>query len=100
MQQNYILNIRDLFSMSGSDAGGAQAVIAITDGEKEVDRITITGKCQSPYGYSRSYIGKPGLTARLVSGIGSISFESHSPDRVLDSVGLGLSEGWGSGKPA
>lgn len=100
MLQNYTLSIRDLLSMSGSDACGAQAVIAITDGEKEVDRITITGKCQSPDGYHRSYTGKSGLTARLVSGVGSISFESHNPDRILDSVGMGLSEGWGSGKPA
>lgn len=99
MQQRYMLTIWDLFTMNGSDVCGTEAVIAIMDGDQEVDRMTLSGKCQSPNCYSRSYTGKPGLTARLVSGAGSISFESHSTDSALASVGRGLSEDWGSRKP-
>ncbi|PZW77324.1 hypothetical protein DFS21_10983 [Pseudomonas sp. 2848] len=61
MQQHYVLTIWDLFTMSGSDVCGGEAVIAIMDGDQEVDRVTISGKCQSPSGYRRSYTGKPGL---------------------------------------
>ncbi|MBX8528562.1 hypothetical protein K5D32_02745 [Pseudomonas cichorii] len=100
MQQRYMLTIWDLFTMNGSDVCGGEAVIAIINSGQEVDRIIVSGKCQGTSGYRRSYTGMPGLTARLVSGAGSISFESHNLDRELAAVGLGLSEGWGSGKPA
>ncbi|MCX5511335.1 hypothetical protein [Pseudomonas sp. BJa3] len=74
MQQRYVLTIWDLFTMSGSDVSGGEAVIAIMDGDQEVDRITISGKCQGQNGYRRSYTGKPGLTARLTSGPKALSF--------------------------
>jgi len=74
MQQRYVLTIWDLFTMSGSDVCGGEAVIAIMDGDQEVGRMTLSGKCQSPSGYRRSYTGKSGLTARMVSGPGSIEF--------------------------
>lgn len=73
MQQRYMLTIWDLFTMSGSDVSGGEAVIAIMDGDQEIDRITISGKCQSQNGYRRSYTGKPGLTARLISGPEALS---------------------------
>lgn len=99
MQQRYVLTIWDLYKMSGSDVCGGETVIAIMDGEQEIDRITINGKCQGQNGYRRCYTGKPGLTARLILGVGSISFESHSTDSALAAVGRGLSEDWGSRKP-
>lgn len=74
MQQRYVLTIWDLFTMNGSDVCGGEAVIAIMDGDREVDRVTVSGKCQNPNGYRRSYTGKPGLTARIVSGPGRIQF--------------------------
>lgn len=74
MQQRYMLTIWDLFNLNGSDVIGGEAVIAIMDGDQEVDRITISGKCQSPNCYRRSYTGKPGLAARLVSGPDTLSF--------------------------
>ncbi|MFF3704689.1 hypothetical protein [Pseudomonas qingdaonensis] len=72
--QRYILTIWGLFSKNGSDVCGAQAVIAIMDGEQEVDRFTISGKWQSPSGYRRSYTGKSGLTALLLSGPDGLSY--------------------------
>lgn len=74
MQQRYVLTIWGLFKMNGSDVCGGEAVIAIMDGDREVDRVTVSGRCESPSGYTRSYTGKPGLTARMVSGPGSIEF--------------------------
>jgi len=75
MQQHYMLTIRKLFSMSGSGVYGAEALIAIMDGEREVDRFTVSGKCQNPNGYRRSYTGKPGLHVQHISGPGRITFE-------------------------
>lgn len=74
MQQSYVLTIWDLFKVRGSGVCGGEAVIAIMDGDREVDRMTLSGKCQSPSGYRRSYTGKPGLTAQLVSGPDALSF--------------------------
>lgn len=74
MQQRYVLTIWDLFTMNGSDVCGGESVIAIMDGDQEVDRITVSGKCQSPSGYRRNYTGKPGLTVRLISGPETLSF--------------------------
>jgi len=74
MQQRYMLTIWGLFSKCGNDVCGAQAVIAIMDGEQEVDRFTISGKWQSPSGYRRSYTGKSGLTALLLSGPDGLSY--------------------------
>lgn len=74
MQQRYVLTIWDLFMINGSDVCGAEAVIAIMDGDQEVDRMTLSGKCQSQDGYRRSYTGKPSLAARIVSGPGRIQF--------------------------
>lgn len=74
MQQRYVLTIWDLFTMNGSDVCGGEAVIAIMDGDREVDRMKFSGKRQSKEGYSRAYSGKPGLTAHLSSGPEGMSF--------------------------
>ncbi|MFF7108918.1 hypothetical protein [Pseudomonas sichuanensis] len=74
MQQSYVLTIWNLFTMSGSDVCGAQAVIAIMDGDAEVDRLIIAGKVKNPGDYRRAYTGKSGLTAQVVSGPGELGF--------------------------
>lgn len=72
--QRYMLTIHDLFAITGGVLCGAEAEIAILDGGVEVDRVKFSGKCQSKGGYSRSYHGKSGLQAALVSGPGRIDF--------------------------
>lgn len=80
MQQRYMLAIWDLFTMNGSGVCGGEAVIAVMDGDQEVDRVTVSGKCQGQNGYLRSYTGKPGLTARLMSGPKALSFAWDKSD--------------------
>lgn len=72
--QRYILTIHDLFTMADGGMCGAEAEVAILDGGVEIDRVKFSGKCQSKGGYSRSYRGKSGLEAALVSGPGRIDF--------------------------
>lgn len=73
MQQNYILKIRDLFSVSNGVLCGADTQVSILDDGVEVDRVTFSGKCEQ---YQRRYIGKPGLKAVIASGPGSIEMEA------------------------
>lgn len=89
MQQSYMLTIRDLFTVREGMLAGAHAVIAIMDGDTEVDRMSFSGLYRSPQGYCRSYTGRPGLTAQLVSGPESLNFiwdeksaDSHLPPIV------------------
>ena len=72
--QRYVLTIYDLFTITDAGICGAEAEVAILDGGVEVDRVKFSGKCQSKGGYSRSYHGKSGLQAALVSGPGRIDF--------------------------
>lgn len=72
--QRYMLTIHDLFTVTEGGICGAEAVVAILDGGVEVERVKFSGKCQSKGGYSRSYCGKSGLEAALVSGPGRIDF--------------------------
>ena len=72
--QRYMLTIHDLFTITDGVLCGAEAEVAILDGGVEIDRMKFSGKCQSKEGYSRSYYGKPGLEAALVSGPGRIDF--------------------------
>ena len=72
--QRYMLTIHDLFAVTEGGICGAEAVVAILDGGVEVERVKFSGKCQSKGGYSRSYCGKSGLEAALVSGPGRIDF--------------------------
>jgi hypothetical protein len=48
--------------------------------------LLFSGKCQSKHGYRRSYIGKPGLKARLVSGPGRICFQADVTSEVTSEV--------------
>lgn len=70
----YMLTIHDLFTITGGGICGAEAEVAILDGGVEMDRVKFSGKCQSKGGCSRSYHGKSGLQAALVSGSGRIDF--------------------------
>lgn len=72
--QRYMLTIHDLFTIAGGGIYGAEAEVAIFDGDVEIDRVKFSGKCQSKGGYSRSYHAKSGLRAVLVSGPGRIDF--------------------------
>ncbi|NWA81597.1 hypothetical protein [Pseudomonas sp. D2002] len=72
--QCYLLTIHDLFNITDAGVCGAEAEVAILDGGVEIDRMKFSGKCQSKGGYSRSYYGKSGLKAALVSGPGRIDF--------------------------
>lgn len=72
--QSYLLTIHDLFAITDAGICGAETEIAVLDCGVEVDRIKFSGKCQSKEGYSRTYNGKPGLTAQLLSGPDGMSF--------------------------
>ncbi|KAA0983319.1 hypothetical protein [Pseudomonas sp. ANT_J28] len=72
--QRYVLTIHDLFTITDGGICGAEAEVAILDGDVEIDRVKFTGKCQSKDGYRRAYTGRPGLAAKLVSGPGRIRF--------------------------
>ncbi|MGQ7862596.1 hypothetical protein ACUN0G_25450 [Pseudomonas sp. 32A] len=76
--QRYMLTIHDLFTIAGGGICGAEAEVAILHGGVEVDRVKFSGKCQNKGGYSRSYFGKSGLEAALVSGPGRISFQESA----------------------
>ncbi|PXX63817.1 hypothetical protein SAMN05660489_03703 [Pseudomonas sp. LAMO17WK12:I10] len=74
--QRYMLTLKDLFIMSGGAICWAEAEVAFLDGDAEVDRIKLSGKVgPGGFGYRRSYEGKPGLAAKLVTGVGQITFE-------------------------
>ncbi len=75
--QSYILTINNLFVISGGMICGAQAEVAILDGKTEIDRLSFSGKIgPGGSGYRKSYTGRPGLTAELVSGPGEIELHS------------------------
>ncbi|NWA68022.1 hypothetical protein [Pseudomonas reactans] len=84
--QRYTLTILDLFSVAEGAIYGAEAEVAILDGDIEIDRMKFSGKCQSKGGYSRSYYGKPGLAATKVAGPGRISFHAK-PATGFNSAG-------------
>ena len=72
---SYMLTINDLFTTPDGVLCGAEAQVAILDGDVEIDRLTFSGKVgPGGPGYSRIYNGKPGLKAELVSGPGKITF--------------------------
>lgn len=72
MQQNYLLTIRDLFSLNKGVQCGADAEVAILDDGVEVDRVVFSGKATH---FQRCYKGKPGLSALIASGPGSIEMK-------------------------
>lgn len=82
ISQRYMLTIYDLFTMTDGVLHGANAEVAVLNGEVEIDRMKFSGKVgpDGP-GFRRSYAGKPGLSGKLVSGQCQISFkESGSAD--------------------
>lgn len=75
--QHYVLTIRDLFTDSSNGPCGAEVVVAILDGDAEIERLSFEGKVgPGGGGYSRSYIGKPGLRIIKISGPGSVTIAS------------------------
>ena len=75
--QQYRLTINDLFAISGGVLCGATAEVAIMDGDAEIYRLKLTGKLgPGGAGYCRGYTGKPGLTAKIVDGPGTIRLHS------------------------
>ncbi len=75
--QRYILNIRDLFMRSSEGLCGAEIVVAILDGDTEIDRLSFKGKVgPGGDGCDRSYTAKPGLKAKKISGPGCITMKS------------------------
>lgn len=80
--QRYMLTIHDLFTIAGCGICGAEAEVAIFDGDVEIDRVKFSGKCQSKGGYSRGYYGKSGLEAALVSGPGRIDFDLEQASAI------------------
>lgn len=84
--QRYTLTIHDLFTMADGSICGSEAEVAILDGDTEIDRMKFSGKCQSKDGYRRSYIGRPGLNAELVSGPGRICLQKLEGSEVTSVV--------------
>lgn len=77
--QRYVLTINDLFAMSGGVICGADAEVAILDGDIEIDRMTFSGKVgPTGPGYRRIYNGKRGLIAKLVVGPCRIQFAEEN----------------------
>lgn len=75
--QSYTLTILDLFVLTRGAICGAEAVVAIFDGDTEIDRMSFKGKVGSGGdGYCRTFVAKPGLTAKIISGPGSITLSS------------------------
>ncbi|WP_236192773.1 hypothetical protein [Pseudomonas glycinae] len=75
--QKYMLNIRNLFGTSSGVVCGVEVVVALLDGGTEIDRLNFNGKVgPGSDGYSRSYIGKPGLRAEIISGPGTVTLKN------------------------
>ncbi|UDI95305.1 hypothetical protein [Pseudomonas sp. IAC-BECa141] len=70
--QKYMLNIRNLFGTSSGVVCGVEVVVALLDGGTEIDRLNFKGKVGPGGGFSLSYTGKPGLSAEIISGPGSV----------------------------
>lgn len=70
MQQVYILQVRDLGSMSKGEQYGAETYVAILEDGAEVGREVFRGKCKQ---HQRRYTGRPGLSAVIITGPGSIT---------------------------
>jgi hypothetical protein len=72
--QKYTLNIRNLFGTSSSVVCGVEVVVALLDGDTEIDRLNFKGKVgPGGDGFSLSYTGKPGLRAEIISDPGSVT---------------------------
>ncbi|OFS72048.1 hypothetical protein HMPREF3173_16050 [Pseudomonas sp. HMSC08G10] len=75
MQQSYVLTIRDLFAVREGAMVGDHSEVAILNGGIEIDRIKVSGKIgPGGDGYQRKYDGGPGLSAKLLTKVGQITF--------------------------
>lgn len=70
----YHLTIRDLYRIENGAVCGDEAIVAVTSQGQEIDRLRFAGKCSSADGFRRTYLGRPGLTALLISGNCKIEF--------------------------
>lgn len=77
MQQRYLLTMQNLFTINDGVISGGKAEIALLEDDMEVDRLNLTGKVGPGESiYCRDYVGKPGLRAKLLTGVGQITFEA------------------------
>lgn len=83
MQQNYLLTISDLFLTRKGVRCGACSEVAILDDGVEVDRVVFSGKTTH---FRRCYKGKPGLSAVIASGPGSIEMKPGLLGMTTDKV--------------
>jgi len=75
----YSITIHDLHRLEGGFVCGEEAVVAVLDSGREIHRERFFGKCTSPSGYTRKYLGNPGLTAALISGNCRMGFSLSEP---------------------
>lgn len=80
----YQITVRDLYRIENGAVCGDEAIVAITSRGKEIDRLRFAGKCSSAHGFRRTYLGKPGLTASLISGHCKIEFSVQQPDAMAE----------------
>ncbi|MEN5136079.1 MULTISPECIES: hypothetical protein [unclassified Pseudomonas] len=70
----YHITVRDLYRIENGAICGDEAIVAITSQGQEIDRLRFAGKCSSADGFRRTYFGRPGLAASLISGNCKIEF--------------------------
>ncbi|MFJ2319185.1 hypothetical protein [Pseudomonas sp. NPDC087817] len=80
----YQITVRDLYRIENGVVCGDEAIVAIKSQGQEIDRLRFAGKCSSTDGFRRTYLGKPGLTASLISGHCKIEFSVQQPDTMAE----------------
>ena len=80
----YQITVRDLYRIENGAVCGDEAIVAITSQEQEIDRLRFAGKCSSADRFSRTYWGKPGLSASLISGNCKIEFSEQQPGAMAE----------------
>ena len=80
----YQITVRDLYRIENGAVCGDEAIVAVTSQGQEIDRLRFAGKCSSADGFSRTYRGKPGLTASLISGNCKIEFSVQQPGAMAE----------------
>ena len=80
----YQITVRDLYRIENGAVCGDEAIVAVTSQGLEIDRLRFAGKCSSADGFSRTYRGKPGLTASLISGNCEIEFSVQHPGAMAE----------------
>ncbi|EJZ58453.1 hypothetical protein I1A_002781 [Pseudomonas fluorescens R124] len=80
----YQITVRDLYRIENGAVCGDEAIVAITFQGQEIDRFGFAGKCLSADGFRRTYLGRPGLTASLISGNCKIEFSVQQPGAMAE----------------